>query len=613
MNGYYGKYASIDLNTQLVKHKSLDESVYRKYIGGSGLGAYLLSCYCDPSCAPLSPDNPLIFTVGPFSGTLVPTSGRHQVVAKSPLTGTFGEADVGGNWGFRFRHSGFDGIVLTGSSPSPIYILIENDKISIHHAEDLWGKDTFTTTEFLKALYGEKSEISCIGTSGEQLQLIASILHDGREARMAGRGGLGAVMGSKLVKAVVVSGKTSRKVTFHDEAALKESAREVSRSVAGKMKNFGKFGTVGTIEGAEVIGDVPVKNWQEGDWKEGCEKLSGIRWKNEGFVVRQYFCKQCPIGCGRVVLLKDGEPGGGPEYETTCMYGANCLIDDYQKIFEANEIANRAGFDTISSGSTISMLMEAYEKGFVTRDDLGGIEPKWGSGESLIQLLTEIAENTPVGNLLSNGAARVAEKFNCEELAIHSKKLEAPAHDPRAYSSLALSYATGNRGACHLQGMTYSFEKGLGFPEYDFPYGEITRFESGRKPELTVISQHWMSLCDSLKICKFSLFGGVTVSKTAEWLQLATGWDISWEDLMLVGERIFNLKRLFNTKAGFSRSEDTLSSRLLNSPKGGGTNNHLPPNLQSDLDAYYALRHWDTEGTPTSQIITELELEEFSS
>lgn len=608
MFGYYGGYALVDLRKKKVTTNTIPEEVFHKYIGGSGLGAWLLTRYTDPTCAPLSSENTLIYTTGPFANTLVPTSGRHQITAKSPLTGTFGEADVGGNFGYRFRHSGFDALVITSISDTPVYLYVTNNCITIHDARELWGKDTFSTTEILKNKYGQKSEVSCIGPSGENLQLIASILHDGRDARMAGRGGLGAVMGSKNVKAVIVAAETSCNVDIYDAEALRTSARATAKEVAGKMADFGKYGTVGTLEGAEILGDVPVKHWQEGTYREGCENLSGIKWVIDGLITKRFFCKQCPIGCGRTVILRDGNPGGGPEYETTCMYGTNCLIDDYNSIFTANEIANRAGFDTITSGSTISMLMEAYERGYVTPDDLGGIVPEWGSSHALIQLLSEIAENSVIGRLLSQGSKKVAQTFHCEDLAMEVKGLEVPAHDPRAFSSLSLSYATANRGACHLQGMTYSFEKGLGFPEYDFEGGKMTRFDSSRKSELTVYTQHWMSICDSLKICKFSLFGGVTATKTAEWLSMVTGWKITWEELMQTGERIYNLKRMFNCKAGFSRKDDTLPLRLLNSPKGGGTENHLPPDLEQALDEYYAIRKWGADGFPTKEKLLELDI-----
>jgi aldehyde:ferredoxin oxidoreductase len=608
MYGYFGQYAVINLEKQTVKQELLSEDILKKYIGGSGLNAYLLGKYVNPACDSLSAENTLIYSIGPYAGTLIPTSGRHQISAKSPLTGTIGEADVGGHWGAAFRNTGFDALVIQGKAPKPVYLSIENQKITFHDATFIWGKDTFVTTDRLTSLYGTKTQVSCIGPAGENQILIASILHDGRHARAAGRGGLGAVMGSKLLKAVVVSETSSLLPDIFNKESLRESARSVARIVAEKMKIFGQFGTVGTIEGAHYLGDVPIKNWQEGVYPESYENLSGQVMVESGVLKKRFFCKQCPIGCGRTIELSDKSLGAGPEYETMCMYGTNCLISSMDVVLQANEIANRSGFDTISSGSVISMLMEAYELGIVSENDLGGVKPEWGSENALLSLLTAIANNSEVGKLLGQGAYRVAEHFGCPDIAIHVKGLEVPAHDPRAFSSLGLSYATGNRGACHLQGMTYSFEKGLGLPERGFPGGEITRFDSERKPELTVYSQDWMSLCDSLKICKFSLFGGVTVTKASEWLNLITGWDFSSDDLLKAGERIYTLKRMFNVRAGFSRTDDTLPRRLRSSPKGGGAGDHLPPNLDDDLDIYYKIRGWDTQGIPTKEKLMELEL-----
>lgn len=609
MYGYFGEYVLINLTTREVMIKSLSEHIFRHYIGGSGLNAKLITDLIDPKCDPLGPENVLTYSVGPFCGSLIPTSGRHQISAKSPLTGTIGESDIGGYWGYAFKTTGFDALAIAGISPDPVYILINDSSISIQSATHLWGLDTFDTTAMLKQKYGKQAQISCIGPSGENCQLIASILHDGREARMAGRGGLGAVMGSKNLKAVVVGTTGNKKTTFFDNEALKKSAIQTSKTLVSDVKALGQYGTVGTIVGAEILGDVPIKNWQAGEWKDGVWELSGMNIVNQGLLKKRFFCKQCPIGCGRVVELSDGEPGGGPEYETSCLFGSNCLIDDNETIFAANELANRAGFDTISAGNVVSMIMEAFEKGIISKRDLNGIEPVWGSGKALIALLQEVVNNSELGALLSQGAARLSKQFGCEGMAMHVKGLELPAHDPRAYSGLGLSYATSNRGACHLQGFTYSFEKGLGFPELGFPGGEITRFNSENKHILTANSQNWMSLCDSLKLCKFSLFGKVTLSLTTEWINLITNWEMDWKSLLKCGERIFTLKRLFNIQAGFSRKDDTLPHRLQYTPKGGGTLDHLPPDHETMLNAYYDYRGWDVNGIPSNKKIKDLNLD----
>ena len=602
----YGKALFVDLTTGTSKTEILDEEVLRAYLGGSGIAAWLFSSLVPPGIDPLDPANPLVFALGPLCGTTAPTSGRHELATLSPLTGLFAESDVGGAWGSVFRNTGYDFLAIVGAAKAPVALVITETGARVEDAGSLWGADTFATYDH----YSEKypgSETACIGIAGERLVKIACVSHDGRDARMAGRCGLGAVMGSKKLKAVVAAPSTKAPRKIHDAAALAESAREMARNLPLRAELMSKFGTAGTLKGAYTFGDVPFKNWALGSTDINLDAISGQKLAETGRLKKRFFCTMCSIGCGRVIELSDGKLGAGAEYETVCELGANLLIDDIEAILTANEKANRYGIDTISAGGVIGFLMEAYEKDQLNGLDLSGVVPAWGSGKALIQLIDLIGTRTGLGAFLGEGVARASKSVGSPDYAVHVKGLEFPAHDPRAFNSLGLSYATGNRGACHLQGMTYSFEKSLSLPERNFEKPQ-DRFGSDRKAELVVASQDFMSLLDSLKLCKFSLFGGNSASVALEWLNLATGWNMGMEEFFRAGERIFNLKRLYNSSRGASRKDDCLPKRILQEPKGGGAGQNLPPDFEASLDDYYRLRGWTSDGIPTIAKMEELDL-----
>ncbi len=605
----YGKVLHIDLADRSVRSEVLPTDILRKYIGGSGIAAFLFTCHAPPGIDAFDPRNPLVFAVGPLCGTTVPTSGRHELAALSPLTGLFAESDVGGAWGSAFRNTGHDFLVITGASDHPATLVVTETGARVEDAGPLWGSDTFDTYEHYEKKY-PGSETACIGISGERLVRIACVAHDGRDARMAGRCGLGAVMGSKKLKAVVAapSGKSPRKV--HDPEALKASALEIARQLPVNTEAMAKFGTAGSLPAFYEAGDVPVKNWTLGAADLDITGLSGQKWVETGRLKKRFFCTMCPIGCGRVVDLSDGKPGAGPEYETLSMLGANCMIDDLEAIMTANEIANRHGIDTISAGSAVGFLMEAYEKGHIGAQDLSGIVPVWGSSEALVALIDLMGKREGIGEILGEGIARASKLLGKPEYAMHVKGLEFPAHDPRAFNSMALSYATANRGACHLQGLSYNFERRLSMPERGFNAPQ-DRFGNDRKPELVIATQDFMSLLDSLKLCKFSIGGGSGHTRALEWLNLATGWNLSMDEFIKAGERIYNLKRLYNTSRGISRKDDALPTRMLKEPKGGGAGANLPQNFEASLDEYYHLRGWSPDGIPMAEKIAELELPEI--
>ena len=606
--GYRGRILRIDLSNDRVWEQLLDEELCRKYIGGSGIGARFLYDMTDGDTDPLGPENPLIFMTGPFAGTPVPTSGRHHITAKSPLTGIYGEGDVGGSWGVGLKACGYDGIIIEGKSQKPVYILVQESGAGILDAGFLWGRDTYQTDEMLKGVHGNKTTVSCIGPAGEKQIKIAAVMHDGSHARAVGRTGLGAVMGSKKLKAVVVSGGSY--IPVFQQERLKHSIRKIVPTIVEKTAGMKQFGTAAGTVGAEKIGDFPLKNWSGSVW-DRVENISGQRMKDT-ILTRRYFCTGCVIGCGREVEVKKGPyamKGAGPEYETLGTLGGLCLVDDLEAIAYGGELCNRYGLDTISAGSAIAFAMELYEKGIIGTGDTDGLQLKWGSAGAMVEMIHQIGRGEGLGRLLGSGVREAARCIggNAVDYAIHSKGLEFPAHDPRAFNSLALGYATSNRGACHLQGASYFFEKTAVMPELGIP-GPKDRFRVEEQGEFQKNCQDLMCLMDSLKLCKFTLYGGLRTTHVREWLEYVVGWDMGLEELMTAGERIFNLKRMYNVKCGITRSDDTIPERMLKQPRTeGGAKGNLPP-LDKMLDEYYTARGWDKNGVPLQATVGRLGL-----
>ena len=592
-----GKVLVVDLNDQEISTLALPESIYRQYLGGSGLAARLLFDRTDETTEPLGPENVLAFTVGPLAGTIVPTSNRFAVAARSPLTGIWGEADCGGRWGAELKRAGWDGILVHGRSERPVYLQIEDDEARILDADQLWGKDTYEVD-----LPGQ---VVCIGQAGENLVPMAAIMHHGEHGRAAGRCGLGAVMGSKQLKAISVQG--TGRVAPYDNQRLAESVRERIPEIRDSTGGFRAHGTAGGLQYFEEIGNLPIKNWAQGSWN-GASKITGAR-MTETILVKNYACGGCPIGCGRTVEVKDGPykgvQGGGPEYETLGAFGSMCLIDDLPAIAKMHELCNRYGLDVISAGSTIAFAMEAQERGLIQ----GG--PAWGDAQAAIELVHQVAHNKgDLGQLLSGGVRRAAALIGgeAENFAIHVKGLELPMHDPRAHWAAALGYATSERGACHLQGFSQIYERAL--PATDFGYDEILpRDQAEEKGRLTALSQNLMALFDSLKMCKFTVFGTVVLADMIEWTNLVTGWDLTKEEILQIGERIHNLRRLYNLRLGTGVKDDTLPTRILVQRRGeGGAADSLPP-LGRMLADFYEYRGWTAEGKPTMAKLRELGLE----
>lgn len=610
--GYMGQLLRVDLNENKAVAEAIPDKLYRAYLGGVGLSSHYLYQETNADTDPLGPDNRLIFMTGPFALSGLPSTGRHAVCAKSPLTGVWGEADIGGTWGLELKRTGFDGIIFQGKSDKPVYLLIENDHVSIEDGSAVWGKDTFETDEILREKHGMNAKVHCIGPSGEKLIPISGVMSDGRSARTAARCGLGAVMGSKNLKAIVVKG--NKRPEIHEAEALKAEIKELAKHQAENRGGMHEHGTGEGLIGNELSGDLPIKNWKQGLWDNKSEKITG-EVMTEKYLTKRYSCGNCIVGCGREVKIEEGPyagvEGGGPEYETIGMIGSNLLVDDMEVIMYVNELCNRYGIDTISLGAIVGFAMECYEHGLITKEDTNGLALEWGSGEALIGLTNMIANKEYIGAVLSQGTKKAAEIIGgiSSEFSIDVKGLELPAHEARVLNGIALSYATGNRGACHNADVGSRFyEKALVMPEIGHmePTGPLAVEGKGK---LIAGLQNVDGLYDSLKACTFMVWFGYDTSKLLHWLNQITGWDMDMKEFLEIGERIYNQCRLFNTRLGISRKDDTLPPRILYQPRGeGGSGDHVPP-LNLMLSEYYEARGWDEFGIPTPETLTRLGLE----
>ena len=609
VGGYMGKLLQVDLTNRRVKDIVLSKELARELIGGVGIGARLLIEGVSMETDPLGENNVLMFLTGPLTNTKVPTSGRYSVVCKSPL-GNWGEADSGGHFGPALKSSGYDGVVITGKSASPVYIHLNDGKAFIRDAEHLWGKDTYETDELLKKEIPDKIVTAVIGPAGEQMAKIACILNDGKYGRVAGRGGLGAVMGSKKLKAIVAHGKMKPPIVAGDR--LDEHIKKMVALLREWTPGLQKFGTAGGVLRNYKIGDLPVKNFKWGEWKiEEIEKISGEKMA-ESILKRRFYCGSCPIGCGRIVQIDKGPYAGGemsgPEYESLGAFGSLLLISDLEAITFAHELCNRYGMDVISAGCAIAFVMEAFEEGLLAKTDTDGIELRWGNPSAMIEMLHRIGRREGFGYILGEGVRFASQTIGeaSKAFCMEVKGLELPMHDPRALGSFAVSYATCPRGACH-RGNSQFLER--------FPISELgveaplERQEDKGKGIIAAKMEDLSALLNSLKLCSFIIPAGMKPSDVLACLNYVTGWDVDLKEFLLIGERITNIKKLFNLKMGLSRKDDNLPSRIkFMKLDSGGAKNYVP-DLSLMLMEYYAYRGWDDNGIPKDQTLERLNLD----
>ena len=589
MNGWMGKIIKIDLSSNKQEIVPVSPQDLRGWIGGRGLGVKLYGDMCPEPLDPFAAANPLIFMTGPLTGTVM-TSGRYGVISRSPLTGTICDSSSGGSFGAVLKGAGLDGLVITGRADRPVYLYAHDGIVEVRDASALWGLNTQQTQKALQEQTTAKASVACIGPAGENRVLFAAIMND--RDRAAGRGGMGAVMGSKNLKAIVASGNQA--VTIADPEAYKAMSARLDRAVDKNPvtgKSLQVLGTPVLVNIINAHGMFPTRNFRGGVFNDA-EGTSGEKIA-ESLLQRQSACYKCPIGCGRSTRTGN-KSGEGPEYESVWAFGAHLGISDLAAITEANYACNELGLDTITMGSTIGCAMELHEAGAL------GEKMLWGDAGKLAGWVEDTAYGRGFGAELALGSKRLAAKYGRPELAMQVKGMELPAYDPRGAQGMALAYATSSRGGCHMRAYMVMPEI-LGQPVF------LDRFSTVGKPEIVALFQDIAAVVDSGVLCRFLQFA-MGISTFSEMLRAVTGLDFTDEELMTVGRRIYTRERLFNNRAGFTRADDTLPPRFFHEEFQTGSSRHRLVRLDEMLDAYYAVRGWDSRGVPLPATLSELGL-----
>lgn len=595
MDGWVGRILRVDLSRGDCSIEDLDLDTATAFIGGRGLASKLLSDEIDPAIDPLRLENKLMFATGPLTGTGAITGSRYMVVTKSPLTGIIACSNAGGHFGPELKFAGYDLIIFEGKSPEPVYVSIMNDNVEIKPAKHLWGRSTVEAEGIIRseiddASRARKTHIASIGPAGENLVKMACVVN---ASRAAARSGVGAVMGSKNLKAVAVRG--TRRPTVADSDGFRK-ARLAFMGEIKKQKKFAfearnKYGTWRITEMMLNLGMLPTKNFTAG-FLDGISTIDEIR---SEILVKAKSCFACPFRCGRVTRLSHPEfqgEGEGPEHESFTQLGPCCGINNLAAITKANYLCNEMGMDTISVGVTIACTMELYEKGYIPEKDIP-FPIRFGDKYAMVKLVQMIAAREGIGDLLAEGSYRLADYYGHPEISMSVKGQELPALHPQGYQGLGLAYATSNSGACHTR-------SNLNFNR---------RLETADQAAMTKMGQDFIAVVDSSGLC-WSIFGGLSMSKDEllTQLELATGVNYTEETIMLAGERIFNLERLFNLKAGITAKDDILPKRMLEEPMLKGEAEGQVVRLAEMLPEYYKARGWDENGIPTPEKLVQLGL-----
>jgi len=602
MKGYFGKFLKVDLTDTAIADLPISDDDLRLYVGGSTLAAKIIYDYVRPGMDPLAPDSPLVFAAGPFIGSNIPMVSRSAVCGIAPGSGLWGEATTGGTFPFRLKGTGYDGILITGRADRPVYLFVQEGKAEIRDAAHLWGRDSYEAQELIGEEVGNKASSACIGRGGEQGIPYAGIMND--EGRSAGRCGMGALMGSKNLKAVVVSG--NRKAEVADAEGVKTLVGEALDCIKNTANTSGYrlYGTNMYIDLGMRLGDVPAKYFTKSIFP--VEKLNGPAFRTR-YTMSNYACRGCPIGCGRTIKdFSDGiERIDGPEYETVAAFGPLCMNFDIDTVVKANHFCNMHGIDTMSAGVSIAFAMYLYEKGTLTKEK-AGMEIRWGDGAVILKLLDMIVKQEGIGVVLSKGVKEMAVAFGADpEEAAQVKGLEFPMHDSRAYQGAALSYAVGPRGACHLKGCFYNLdapgnESGL---ELGITFSD--KNDPAQKGALTAKMLYFCELYNSFTLCQFS---PLPASMIARGLTAITGNPFGTMDLLTFGERSLNLKRAINNRLGVTRADDALP-RIVRQALTEGATAGIEPDMDLMLTEFYEVSQWDWEtGKPAREKLVELGL-----
>jgi len=601
VGGYIGKILRVNLTKQKASIHEISKEWMVKYIGGEGFAARILYTEVPKGTDPLSPNNKLIIMTGPLTGTLAPSSGRYLVAFKSPLTGIWGVGHIGGHWGPELKFAGFDGIIIEGRAEKPVYLWIHDGDVEFRDAGHIWGKLVPETENIIREETDPEAKVLSIGPAGEKLVKISTIISEC--SRAGGRGGAGAVMGSKNLKAIAVRGTGGIDVAYPDKFydIVKEMHEKIRQNpVTGQA--LPKYGTAVLVNIINQHGIFPTRNFQTGVFP-GADKISGETLAEKYLVMRRA-CAFCPIGCGRFTVIPSGPYTvitEGPEYETIWALGASCGVDNLEAIAKANYLCNIYGLETISTGATIATAMEAFERGYITTKETDGTELRFGNADAMIAMVERIAKREGIGDLLAEGSKVFAEKVGHPEISMNVKGLELPAYDPRGVKGHGLAYATSNRGGCHLRAYMISPEI-LGIPK------KLDRFkENEEKIEMVKYLQDLFAAINSLVLCIFTVFA-LEPKDYASMLSSATGIEFTDKEFIRVGERIYNLQRLFLVREGITSKDDRLPARLEKEPMPEGpAKGHIVP-IERMLPKYYRIRGWDEDGKPTKEKLVELEL-----
>lgn len=618
MAGFEGRMLEIDLSSGKVDRATIDKSDLRRFIGGSGLGAKLIFDRVDPKVDPLSPNNPLFILTGPISGTSLPGGARFSVCAKSPLTNMYGESCCGGDFATEMRLAGHDGIVLKGVSDKPIYILIQDDKVEIKDASDLWGKGNYATTDILKERHGgRKPKVLAIGQGGEEKVRFAAVCNGKKD--FAARCGMGALMGSKKVKAIVAMGTGKLPIDSPDQfnetrkAALQKAKDGVATQVLGMM------GTSAAVDVSIVTGDFPGKNWALAGNQPVGAKIAGSVMNTPAYLAGTESCHGCSVGCKRVIDIKEGPhkgwAGPGPEYEGLGSVGGLLMIDDLGAVIKLNSLCNDYGLDVISCGATIAMAMDCLEQGILSVKDLDGVELHWGNADAVAKMIEKIALRDGFGDVLAEGSRLAAKKIGkgASQYAVEVKGLEVPMHDPRSNHGVGLSYATGARGACHTNDPSYTMGTGI----FNWPELGLTPFLAAQ----VKVSEGWGPVIKNAQdlgqitnagVLCYMMLTAINSEDLTNLLKYSSGFDYTFPELVECGERIWHMKRGVSNLMGITAADDRLPKQILTAVSEGGAAGSVP-DIDLMLKEFYPARGLNAEGRPTKETLARLGLNDLAA